>query len=123
MLLNIMNPLDFKRDIYSRTHFSINQRVYEEKLENASRFYSRKLMEVVKLMLALDYSQRLTLYELVNLVQKASPIGKKMEMASSLKHLVSSKLSKSKEKVASPPKSSLVYNDKKIGKGLKNNTL
>ena len=80
-------------------------------------------MEVVKLMLALDYSQRLTLYELVNLVQKASPIGKKMEMASSLKHLVSSKLSKSKEKVASPPKSSLVYNDKKIGKGLKNNTL
>ena len=123
MLLNIMNPLDFKRDIYSRTHFSINQRVFEEKLENASRFYSRKLMEVVKLMLALDYSQRLTLYELVNLVQKASPIGKKMEMASSLKHLVSSKLSKSKEKVASPPKSSLVYSDKKIGKGLKNNTL
>ena len=123
MLLNIMNPLDFKRDIYSRTHFSINQRVFEEKLENASRFYSRKLMEVVKLMLALDYSQRLTLYELVNLVQKASPIGKKMEMASSLKHLVSSKLSKSKEKVASPPKSSLVYNNKKIGKGLKNNTL
>lgn len=51
MILNIMNPLDFRRDIYSKKDFSLNSQVVEEKLKNASIIYSAKLMEIIRRMI------------------------------------------------------------------------
>ena len=40
-----MNPLDFKRDIYSFENKEVNDKVIQEKLKNAaSAFYSKKLV-------------------------------------------------------------------------------
>jgi hypothetical protein len=45
MILNIMNPLDFKRDIYSFDRNEVNAKVIQEKLKNAaSGFYSKRLV-------------------------------------------------------------------------------
>lgn len=59
MVLNIMNPLDSKRDIYSSKEYELNVKVIEEKLRNASSgIYSNKLVDLIRLALTADYRKR-----------------------------------------------------------------
>ena len=51
MILNIMNPLDCKRDIYCTNEFKICQIVMKEKMTNASKIYSHQIMGVLSKML------------------------------------------------------------------------
>ncbi len=75
-----MNPLDFKRDIYSFEKKELNEKVIEEKLNNAvSVFYSKKLIEIIRLTLIIDYKKRISLEELMKLVIKNDPISKKLK--------------------------------------------
>lgn len=101
MILNIMNPLDFKRDIYSLNKYEVNEKIINEKIKNAaSGFYSNKLIDVVANMLVLDHKKRISLEELTAYVAKNDPIAKKKQESENWKQLVSSRLSKSKEKKA-----------------------
>ena len=51
MALNLMNPLDCKRDIYSSQALELNPDIIEEKLRNTERVYSEVLGDIVRSML------------------------------------------------------------------------
>lgn len=62
MILNLMNPLDFKRDIYSFDKFEVNHKFIEQKLKNAAAgIYSNKLVQIITEMLVIDYKKRIKL--------------------------------------------------------------
>jgi hypothetical protein len=65
--------------------------------------YSSKIMEIVKQMLLESFETRLSLEQLILLVNQVNPFGKKMQMTTNIKSMVNQKLSKSKEKSNSPP--------------------
>jgi len=58
LLLNLMNPLDCQRDIYSSNAYALDPQVVTEKLNNSQSVYSPTLIQLVSLMLAARPSAR-----------------------------------------------------------------
>jgi hypothetical protein len=61
MTLNLMNPLDFKRDIYSRKSYALNTEVIDSKMKNILSLYSPSIAEIIRNMLMPDPAKRIKL--------------------------------------------------------------
>ena len=98
LILNIMNPLDFQRDIYSRRAYEVNREILDEKLTNAARIYSLQIMGLIRKMLIVDFEERLSLEEVIHLVEEINPFRKKSMMTSSIRNIVNSAMLKHRER-------------------------
>lgn len=88
LVLNMMNPLDFTRIIYSYTEYRINKVVVNEKLLNAGRCYSQELMGLVALCLIEDVSRRIDLERLAQELKSNERLIKKKNFVMHIKPLV-----------------------------------